>query len=153
MGYGHHGDFLNGWDETALATAINKCTQESGVIEDCAADLELWEDADMNDCRNPPQVDEITTGWLTTLPGCNTVQSGPGNSVASACGKAVPPILSKDQVRFIKQDIPLWDGVGCAQDNLNNRLLPQKYTEYVTPSSLDLVLTTPLVPLRRLRSA
>jgi hypothetical protein len=123
-------DFLNGWDVDALQRAIDKCTQNSGVIEDCANDLELLSDAEMQQCSNPSRVDENIDGVLDTLPGCNPVQQGPGRATPqSNCGKTAPRILSADQVGFIKKDIPKWDGVGCAQDNLQNRLLPTKFAE------------------------
>ena len=131
-GYGHHGDFLNGWDADALARAVSKCTQQSGVIEDCAADLELLSDDEMKDCVNPSKVDEVTTGWLPSLPGCNAITSGPDRATPAkdgTCGKNVPGILSADQVGFFKKSVPFWDPVGCAADSLNNRLLPKKFTE------------------------
>jgi hypothetical protein len=121
---------LNGWDINALQTAIDKCTQQSGVIEDCQQYLELLSDAEMQDCVNPSRVDEDLSGWLPSLPGCNPVQTGPGRATPQTCPqKTTPAILSLDQVSFIKQDVPLWDGVGCAQDDLNNRLLSKKFTE------------------------
>lgn len=35
QGYGLHGDFLNGWDQTALESAMQTCDQDSagGVID------------------------------------------------------------------------------------------------------------------------
>ncbi|PVF92304.1 WSC-domain-containing protein [Serendipita vermifera] len=128
-GYGFHGDFLNGWDVDALQRAIDKCTQNSGVIEDCANDLELLSDDEMQQCSKPSRVDENIDGVLDTLPGCNPVQQGPGRATPQTCNKPVPNILSADQVSFIKKDIPKWDGVGCAKDNLQNRLLPNKFTD------------------------
>jgi hypothetical protein len=155
-GYAHHGDFLNGWDETALATAINDCTSNSGVIQDCGASLELFTDDEMSQCRNPDQVDEVVTGWLDTLPGCNPVQDGPQAATKiTSCGKPTPAILSLDQVSFIQQNIPLWDGVGCAQDNLNARVLPNKFTRYVFLFVFTVASSSRIhsVPNRRLRIA
>ncbi|KAL7937237.1 hypothetical protein V8C35DRAFT_277726 [Trichoderma chlorosporum] len=34
-GYGLHGDFLMGWDESFLQQAVNTCTNPSGLIGDC----------------------------------------------------------------------------------------------------------------------
>jgi Domain of unknown function (DUF1996) len=141
-GYAHHGDFLNGWDQDALTTAVQKCTQQSGVIEDCAADLELLSDEEMGDCVNPSRVDEVTTGWLQSLPGCNAISGGPARATSvkdGTCGKPAPGILSADQVGFLKKTVPYWDPVGCATDSLSNRLLPNKFTEYVVSLLLSSV--------------
>ncbi|CAG7855277.1 SubName: Full=Related to glyoxal oxidase {ECO:0000313/EMBL:CCA74889.1} [Serendipita indica DSM 11827] len=127
-GYGFHGDFLNGWDIAALQRALDKCTQDSGRIEDCAGDLELQDDSLMKDCINPTRVAENTLGWLPALPGCNPVTYGPGRASPQAC-PTVPSILSLDQVGFEKKDVPFWDPVGCAKDDLNNRLLPRKFSD------------------------
>jgi hypothetical protein len=88
----------------------------------------------MGDCVNPTRVDEITTGWLPSLPGCNPISGGPAKATSvkdGTCGKPAPGILSADQVGFLKKTVPLWDPVGCAADSLQNRLLPTKFTEYV----------------------
>lgn len=133
-GYSQHGDFMNGWDQDALATAVQKCTQQSGLIEDCSADLELLSDDEMQDCVNPSRVSEETNGWLPSLPGCNPITSGPDRATPvkdGTCGKQVPAILSADQVGFLKTTVPFWDPVGCAADSLGNRLLPTRFTEYV----------------------
>jgi len=133
-GYGHHGDFLNGWNQDALARAVAGCTQTSGVIEDCGANLELQTDEEMNDCVVPSRVGENTIGWLPSLPGCNPVTSGPDRATPvpdGTCGKSIPPILSADQVGFLKTTVPYWDPVGCAPDSLNNRVFPQRFAEYV----------------------
>jgi hypothetical protein len=137
-GYTHHGDFLNGWDQDALTTALQKCTQDSRVIEDCQADLSNNE---MADCVNPSRVDKVTTRWLPSLPGCNTISGGPACAMSvkdGMCGKPVPAILSADQVGFLKKTVPYWDSVGCAADSLTNRLLPTRFTEYVATLSSDI---------------
>lgn len=85
-GYGFHGDFLNGWDVPTLQRAVNECTDDSGVIEKCGV-FTLETDNFANGCRVPPKVHETITGTLDKLPGCNPVQSGPGNAVPqSGCG-------------------------------------------------------------------
>ncbi|OQE39815.1 hypothetical protein PENCOP_c006G06042 [Penicillium coprophilum] len=34
-GYGYHGDFMHGWEDGVLQEAIETCTSESGVVEEC----------------------------------------------------------------------------------------------------------------------
>ncbi|KAG8805605.1 hypothetical protein FRC17_005437, partial [Serendipita sp. 399] len=126
-GYGFHADFLNGWDRVALQRALDNCNQESGRIEDCPGFIDLLTDDQMKDCVNPSRVNEVTNGWLNTLPGCNPVTYGPGRATPqSGCNGAGgnEKILSKNQVGFVRKDIPLLDPVGCARDNKGARLLP-----------------------------
>ncbi|KAJ3577887.1 hypothetical protein NPX13_g2680 [Xylaria arbuscula] len=60
-GYGYHGDFINGWDLPTLQKAINECTADSGVIEECGA-FTLRSDDDMKACKVQPRVHESLTG-------------------------------------------------------------------------------------------
>ncbi|KIJ60662.1 hypothetical protein HYDPIDRAFT_189927 [Hydnomerulius pinastri MD-312] len=84
-GYSWHGDFFNGWDVTALQNAINHCNNPndqtgSGVTEACSY-LNVQSATTANDCKINPTVNEITGGQpLSALPGCNPLQSGPGDA-------------------------------------------------------------------------
>ncbi|KAG8791214.1 hypothetical protein FRC16_000499 [Serendipita sp. 398] len=125
-GYGFHGDFLNGWDVPALQRALDNCNQDSGRIEDCPGFIDLLTDQQTSVCVNPTRVNEVTEGWLNTLPGCNPVSPGPGRATPqSGCNGAGgnEKILSKDQVGFVRKDLPFLDPVGCAKDNKQARLL------------------------------
>ncbi|KZV98398.1 WSC-domain-containing protein [Exidia glandulosa HHB12029] len=127
-GYGWHGDFLNGWDVSALQVAIDGCNQESGVIEDCQSILPLRTNEEMTDCVAPSRVPEATTGWLKTLPGCNPVSNGPANAVpVSGCG-APTSILSTNQASFLRSDIAGWQPIGCARDDGAKRVLTDVFT-------------------------
>jgi hypothetical protein len=83
-GYGFHGDFVNGWDRPTLQTAIDTCTSDSGVIEECKA-FTLQSNEDMNSCRVLSHIDEDVTGTLPALPGCNPVESGPEPATKAMC--------------------------------------------------------------------
>ncbi|KWU42437.1 hypothetical protein RHOSPDRAFT_9332, partial [Rhodotorula sp. JG-1b] len=75
-GYSLHGDFLNGWDGNVLQKAIEECTAESGVIEECPVfDLYDYKDP-ANKCFQSPAINEKTTGTLPALPGCNPIVRG-----------------------------------------------------------------------------
>ena len=84
-GYGYHGDFLNGWHVPTLQKAVDECTAESGVIEECGA-FTFRSDDDMKACRVLPRVHETVTGILPALPGCNPIQSGPQEAAMQAKG-------------------------------------------------------------------
>ncbi|KAH7097382.1 WSC-domain-containing protein [Auriculariales sp. MPI-PUGE-AT-0066] len=132
-GYGHHGDFLNGWDKAALQKAIDGCNQESGVIEDCKNVLSLRTNDEMNNCIMAPRVNEVITGTVDKLPGCNPVTNGPGNaafvtSCASSGAAAANLIIPAGEATYLNRNIPGWKPVGCARDDGAQRLLPKKFT-------------------------
>ena len=101
-GLGYHGDFFDGWDKTVLQDAINTCTSDSGVIEECAV-FDLYESSD--ECRKTPDVNEVVVSpsstdvvILNSLPGCNPVTSGPADASVQKC--ATVPALFADPVVY-----------------------------------------------------
>jgi hypothetical protein len=61
-GWGHHGDYLFGWEGDSLQRAMDVCTNVSGRPADCASELTLLTDEEMNNCRLPAMVDETVEG-------------------------------------------------------------------------------------------
>ena len=91
-GYGLHGDFMNGWDNSVLSSAVDQCTADSGVIEDCPVFQGRFNsDADMNSCaaQNPLPNEDVFGGATPYLPGCVAVTEGPADAtpadVVSGC--------------------------------------------------------------------
>ena len=108
LGYGYHGDFMMGWDESFLQDAVNTCTNPSGLISDCPL-FTLQTSAAYSNCNItvPSALEsENVVGGMATLPGNPAIVSGPGyasgaeaggNSVgatATTIGSAVVPTLS-----------------------------------------------------------
>ncbi|POY75568.1 hypothetical protein BMF94_1190 [Rhodotorula taiwanensis] len=90
-GYSLHGDFLNGWDGDVLQKAIDECTADSGVIEECKV-FEFYDYEDgKNKCFQTPAIDESVTGTLAALPGCNPISAGPED--VTVCAEKSPPKL------------------------------------------------------------
>ncbi|GAA5867570.1 hypothetical protein JCM8547_001223 [Rhodosporidiobolus lusitaniae] len=87
-GYGYHGDFFNGWDRAVLQEAIDTCTSDSGIIEYCKV-FDLYESG--HQCHKSPEVDEVVTGLLPSLPGCNPVTGAGANAVP--CSAPAPALL------------------------------------------------------------
>lgn len=116
-GFGYHGDFVSGWDVPTLQDAVTNCNDLSGVIQDCPVFDNLYFTADQNNgCLIPPTVDEQVFGNLTALPGCNSIQAGPGLAVEeSDCGavdvigKAENPFVNLVQSRGFSY-------LGCGTD-------------------------------------
>ncbi|KAJ0160555.1 hypothetical protein CTA2_7755 [Colletotrichum tanaceti] len=82
QGYGYHGDFISGWDEDFLQSAVNTCTNLSGRIEDCPI-FDLQDQAATRQCEMKipaPIVDDNITGPASILPGNARITYGDGSS-------------------------------------------------------------------------
>ncbi|GAA6058095.1 hypothetical protein JCM3770_001110 [Rhodotorula araucariae] len=94
-GYALHGDFLNGWDVDILQKAIDECTAESGVVHECKVfDFYDYDKDPDATCKQTPAIDEVATGTLDKLPGCNPVDYGPGD--VTVCTENDPPAILKE---------------------------------------------------------
>lgn len=115
LGYGYHGDFVNGWDAPTLQKAINECTSDSGAIEECAV-FEFFSDQVTQGCKIPASVDEQVNGILDALPGCNPIQSGPGMAKAmSGCG--APTTIGTPEYNFVDLTVSKgFEYLGCGPD-------------------------------------
>ncbi|EFI28535.1 hypothetical protein CC1G_13557 [Coprinopsis cinerea okayama7 len=76
-GYGQHADYVFGWEGDSLQRAMDVCTGQDGLPENCK-ELTLQSDDEINQCVQPVKVPEVTEGeYLKELPGCNPIQRGP----------------------------------------------------------------------------
>lgn len=90
-GYGFHGDFVNGWTQEVLETAVRDClsliSNPNGTVSTCAA---LTASDNVNFPRTCPEqpsfVAEPVHGLLRQLPGCNPVTPGPARARQEVCG-------------------------------------------------------------------
>ena len=87
-GYGMHADFMDGWDSSVLSRAVNECTANSGVIQDCPVfqnEGRFYSDNQMNACSaTVPQLSNVNTEEpVSYLPGCVAVTNGPANATAA----------------------------------------------------------------------
>ncbi|KAK8245849.1 hypothetical protein IWZ00DRAFT_331531 [Phyllosticta capitalensis] len=96
-GHGYHGDFITGWDEDFLQSAINTCTSESGEIQDCPL-FNIQSEADTQLCKaEVPEAlaNDNCEGPSDGLCGGVQVQYGPayatmGSSNSSASTTSAP---------------------------------------------------------------
>jgi len=86
-GYGHHGDYLFGWEGDSLQRAMDNCLDVGPHPERCT-ELTLQTEDQYNSCHVPNLVDEKVEGeYLSTLPGCNPLQAGPEPAtLVNGCG-------------------------------------------------------------------
>ncbi|KAJ1329293.1 DUF1996 domain-containing protein [Microdochium nivale] len=90
-GFGYHGDFFNGWDKDFLQGAIDRCTNPSGVMQDCPQFMEngpLQDEPTQDSCTladtfRPFSMASygVKDGILASLPGGVRVQDGPKDAV------------------------------------------------------------------------
>ncbi|RXW20562.1 hypothetical protein EST38_g5294 [Candolleomyces aberdarensis] len=76
-GFGHHADYVFGWEDDSLERAMANCNDRGDFPADCK-ELTVQTDEEINSCTQPVLVDEVTEGaYLSALPGCNPIQNGP----------------------------------------------------------------------------
>ncbi|KAL0943425.1 WSC domain-containing protein [Colletotrichum truncatum] len=86
QGYGYHGDFMSGWDEDFLQSAVDTCTNMSGRIEDCPV-FSLQSESQVKQCSMKiPDIlsTEDVIGPDTVLPGNVRITFGDGSSEGGA---------------------------------------------------------------------
>jgi hypothetical protein len=103
-GYGLHGDFMNGWDRSVLERAVEMCTADSGVVDDCSVfrdEGRFYSDDEMNACaaKDPLPSDVDVVDVVPYLPGCVAVTEGPASATPAdlVSGCAVPYRRSADE--------------------------------------------------------
>jgi hypothetical protein len=96
LGYGYHGDFINGWNSTVQALAMAHCLATSNVSEIRACPYLQESDTDGYSTICPLRaspVNETVLGLLPQLPGCNRITNGPENATPQdwTCPSSVIP--------------------------------------------------------------
>ncbi|EZF78275.1 hypothetical protein H105_00669 [Trichophyton soudanense CBS 452.61] len=79
-GAGYHADFIEGWDDGVLQEAVDTCTNDSGLLEDCHV-FNIQDQNKQNECKMnvPPSImAEEYTLCPKGLPGGVKVSNGPG---------------------------------------------------------------------------
>ncbi|KAI0754006.1 WSC-domain-containing protein [Daedaleopsis nitida] len=118
-GFGHHGDFQNGWDIDLLQDAIDNC-DANGNVMNCPPLAATFNQASSDACVLETQIVDEATGFsgpITTLPGCNPLWNGTG--LRPSCGAEPTPSLVPAQT-----PLPLgWEEIGCIAEGTNGRAL------------------------------
>jgi hypothetical protein len=95
-GYGLHGDFLNGWDQSVLSRAVQACTDGSGELQNCPVfqnEGRIQTNDQMNSCPSAPNPlpSENISGPMQYLPGCVPVTNGPAPATPGALAPGCTP--------------------------------------------------------------
>jgi Domain of unknown function (DUF1996) len=172
-GYSLHGDFMNGWDNQVLQRAMDSCTSDSGVIEDCGVfqnEGRFYTDAETNACSAPdpyPQ-EAVSEGQVMPhLPGCVAVTEGPGpaspadlvpgckalgvggSGNASAASSGVPtstshPVYNSPSLALPSSGVPT--SVALPASKLSSPALPGTAPS-LSSSSKNPISTPPTTPM------
>lgn len=141
-GGGFHGDFVNGWDVQALQDIVDTCTDDNafGSLEACSI-VQKFTDAEQNNCRLPPHIDEQVAGKLPALPGCNPVSRGPEPADPNpVCDGYVPPVIGQGATYYTDLTTSKgWGYAGCAADG-DPRTLADKTSIYSAGFGDDLTV-------------
>ena len=119
-GYGHHGDFTNGWDVDLLQEAIDTCTEAQGNVLDCPPLAAAIDQASADACVLETQIVDEPTGFsapISVLPGCNPLWNGTG---------ARPTCSGLPAVELVSVQTPLptnWSEIGCIAEGASGRAL------------------------------
>ena len=113
---------MNGWDVSVLKKAITTCLDgnhagdHNGDIHSCPPLLPLTSDEDSQGCLIPPSIDEQLTGIMSALPGCNSIQAGPGPAQPKG-GCGAPTTYGKPTSFYSDfTSSKGWEYVGCGAD-------------------------------------
>jgi hypothetical protein len=66
-GYGHHADYVFGWEGDSLQRAMDKCGADILGLPDSCPELIQISDEEMNSCKQQPMVDEVVEGQCTLV--------------------------------------------------------------------------------------
>ena len=129
-GYGHHGDFQNGWDVDLLQEAIDTCTEANGNVMNCPPLAAVFDQAAADSCVIETDILNENVGLdpndpITVLPGCNPIWDGTGTKPACPNTNAVTP-------SFVPPQEPLpagWSVVGCIAEGTSGRALSAASTK------------------------
>ncbi|KAI0760779.1 WSC-domain-containing protein [Fomes fomentarius] len=119
-GYGHHGDFQNGWDVDLLQDAIDNCPNANGNVKNCPPLARIFDQASADACVLETQIVDEPAGFtspIATLPGCNPLWDGTGPR--PTCPNQPTPALVPAQT-----PLPAgWTEIGCIAEGTHGRAL------------------------------
>ncbi|KAI2464975.1 WSC-domain-containing protein [Annulohypoxylon bovei var. microspora] len=101
LGFGFHGDFMNGWDQDVLKEALDLCANDAsfnGQISHCPPLAKSQTPYYATNCPERQQiVNEQVKGMIECLPGCNVVTIGPDRAVQLVCPDDAPSVNDIDE--------------------------------------------------------
>jgi hypothetical protein len=106
-GFGYHGDFVMGWEESFLQEAVNVCTNPSGRIEDCPLfDIVSEETAKKCEMKLPEALkSEKVKGPVKKLPGLVEAVAPEDGAPAAPVESYVPGNVPEDPANPVPGDV------------------------------------------------
>ncbi|KAJ5737675.1 uncharacterized protein N7483_002800 [Penicillium malachiteum] len=98
-GFGYHGDFLFGWEDGVLQQAVDTCTSETGIVNDCEI-FDIQEEEDQRQCffeQHSLLQDENTQVDAAGLPGGVPIEWGPAYASPKSTSSSSPRPVSTPQ--------------------------------------------------------
>lgn len=142
-GFGYHGDFMTGWDQSFLQEAIETCTNESGELSDCGlftSNGPLLSEDEQRQCKFKTPVvltaENAIAKIMSQLPGGIQIQDGPES--------ATPPSGPLDQLTSL-----IGDGIGSnrpvttTSSSTSSSTVLSSSTSSTTPTTTSTTSTAP----------
>ena len=137
LGYGFHGDFLNGWNMTVQKAATSQCANSDGNGIASCEPFQASHDPNygLNCPERPSIIDEPVNGLVSKLPGCINITPGPEKAKASdmtcSVNSTAPTITQASNytgpMTVFKPTpgtvVDGWQYLGCANEIHNARAL------------------------------
>ena len=121
-GYGHHGDFTNGWDVDLLQDALDNCPNANGNVMDCPPLAAAFDQQSADACVLETEIVDEEVGFhapLNQLTGCNPLWNGTAGPRPPCAANVPTPALIPVQTSLPTN----WTEIGCVAEGTNGRAL------------------------------
>ncbi|KAJ5775374.1 uncharacterized protein N7511_000385 [Penicillium nucicola] len=150
-GYGYHGDFIQAWDDGVLQEAVDTCTSESGLVDDCEI-FDIQTETKQRQCEfEIPSAlkNEDVYMYADGLPGSMGISWGPGyasmdmDTSTTTTAAAILPSLSVPSIPSISLGLSIDSGALLGNLNVANTAEAPAITSTSTSTSTPTPTPTP----------
>jgi hypothetical protein len=152
-GYGYHGDFIQAWDDGVLQEAIETCTSETGLVDDCEI-FDIQSQTAQQQCQfDVPSALKKENVYMHApgLPGHMPIEWGPGyatmdmgsGAASTTTAAGIIPTLSIPAIPTISLGAGISIDTGDLLGNLHAANTAAATTEAPTTTSTSTPTPTP----------